>query len=318
MTNFQFPLVTGGAGFIGSNLVNKLSEMSEVIKVYCVDLPNSPRFEQLKLNPKIAIIEADLNDPKSMNLLPKDASVVFALAALNGTSRFYTQPWTVLKGSLVPTLHTIQFYSKIAPILYASSSEVYATTVESQLGQVPTSESVNPSLGDIHNPRWSYAGAKLLGEVALNSAAVEFGAIGAIVRYHNVYGPNMGLDHFIPDFIARVKIGKKEIIGGSNTRSFLHISDALDGTIAAAKVASNSIPLYHLGTSCEVTIKDAAIQILEIMDESPDDLIISPAPSGSVSRRCPDVSKALNELGWSAKISFQTGIKHYLAENNFS
>lgn len=312
------PVVTGGAGFIGSNLVKQLSCMPEVQKVYCIDLPNSPRFQELRTIPKVVIVEADLNKSESIELLPDHPSVVFALAALNGTSRFYSNPWMVLKGSLLPTLNVIDRYKNESPIVYSSSSEVYASTVESHAGAIPTPENISPSLGDIHNPRWSYAGAKMLGEIALNSAAIEHGASGAIVRYHNVFGPNMGLDHFIPDFISRAKNNVRQISGGENTRSFLYISDAIEGTIAAARMVSKEVPIYHLGTSDEMSIKQAADRILELMGQPSSDLKVSPAPAGSVARRCPDISKARNELGWIPKVTFEMGITKYLEENSFS
>jgi UDP-glucose 4-epimerase len=318
MTILHNPVVTGGAGFIGSNLVKRLSDMPEVESIYCVDLPNSPRFQELKNLPKVLIVEVDLNKSDCIDLLPNDPSVVFALAALNGTSRFYSNPWMVLKGSFLPTLNVIEKYKNQSPIVYSSSSEVYASTVEHYAGIIPTPENISPSLNDIHNPRWSYAGAKMLGEIALNSAAVEHGSSGAIVRYHNVFGPNMGLDHFIPDFISRVKRNVLEISGGDNTRSFLYISDAIEGTIAAARVASNRVPIFHLGTSDEMTIKQAAIGILTLMGQSSAELKITPAPPGSVLRRCPDISKARKELGWSPKVTFEMGISRYLEENVFS
>jgi nucleoside-diphosphate-sugar epimerase len=317
VNTIKTPLVTGAAGFIGSHLVNKLSGMDEVEKVYCVDLPNSPRFKQLAKLPKVIIVEADLNKSDSVEMLPNDPSLIFALAALNGTSRFYTNPWMVLKGSFLPTLNIIEKYKEHSPILYSSSSEVYASTVEHHNGTIPTPENISPSINDVHNPRWSYAGAKLFGEIALNAAAVEYGTKGAIVRYHNVYGPNMGLDHFVPDFISRARKNVREISGGNNTRSFLHVSDAIEGTIAAARNANSSVPIYHLGTSDEMTIEQAARKILEIMDQSSDDLKITNAPEGSVARRCPDIAKAAKELGWHPRVSFVDGINNYLHENNF-
>ena len=310
--SLNIPLVTGAGGFVGSHLVRRLSADPMTKLIYAVDLPNSPRLRELSNLPKVKTIELDLKDPRSSDSLPKAVTAVFALAALNGTSRFYSQPWTVLESSTLPTMQVVRKYASEAPILYSSSSEVYANTVECGLATIPTTEDVFPSIGDIHNPRWSYAMAKMYGEVALTSASVELGLQGSIVRYHNVYGGDMGMDHFIPDFIKRVLDGNAEIFGGSNTRSFLHIDDAIEGTILALGKASTEIPVFHLGTSDEMTIEMAARRILKIMSKDSLILKIHEAPTGSVSRRCPDISKALRELGWAPKVTFEQGISSIL------
>ena len=309
------PLVTGAGGFVGSHLVRKLSTHSMTKKIYGVDLPNSPRLRELSKLPKVEIIELDLNDPRSSQQLPKSVSSVFALAALNGTSRFYSKPWTVLESSTLPTILVIRKYAGIAPVLYSSSSEVYAHTIECGLAVIPTPEDVSPSIGDIHNPRWSYAMAKMYGEMALTAASIELNLQGSIVRYHNVYGKDMGTDHFIPDFIGRVLTGSAEVFGGSNTRSFLHIDDAIEGTILALEKASPKVPIFHLGTSDEITIEAAARKILKVMKREDLELEIHDAPVGSVSRRCPDINKALNALGWCPTVTFEQGISSMFVDN---
>jgi UDP-glucose 4-epimerase len=306
------PLVTGAGGFIGSNLAIRLSQMEEVESVYVVDLPNSPRMEMFKSDDKFSVLEVDLTSKDSLELLPEDASIVFALAALNGTGRFYTQPSTVLMNSTLPTLTIIEKYIRDVPIIYSSSSEVYASSVQNFGFPVPTNESVPVSFDDVHNLRWSYGAAKFFGEVALISAASEHNGKGAIVRYHNVYGPNMGVDHFVPDFIGRVKKGVFDVFGSEQTRSFLYIDDAVEGTIAAVKGLSPSVPIYHLGTNEELTILSASKLILKLMDVDPEFLNFLPAPQGSVSRRCADSTKAFAELSWSPVVSFETGIKMIL------
>jgi UDP-glucose 4-epimerase len=310
--SLKSPLVTGAGGFIGSHLVKRLSADPLTTVIYAVDLPKSPRLRDLSKLPKVKVLEIDLNDPKSSELLPNSATSIFALAALNGTSRFYSQPWTVLESSTLPTMLVVRKYSGRAPILYSSSSEVYANSVEFGLAEIPTSENVPLSIGDIHNVRWSYAVAKMYGEMALTAASVELNLEGSIVRYHNVYGKDMGTDHFIPDFMGRVMNGNAEIFGSTNTRSFLHIDDAIEGTILALEKASQKIPIFHLGTSDEMSIETAARKILKIMGRDDLTLKINSAPEGSVSRRCPDTSKATKVLGWRPRVAFEQGIASML------
>ena len=310
---FKRPLVTGAGGFIGFHLAQKLAEKHGTEFVYVADLPENSRLSSFEDNPKFRIIRVDLTHPSAKDLLPDDVTCVFALAALNGTSRFYTQPSTVLMNSTIPTISAIEKYIKTAPIVYASSSETYASAIELFGWEVPTDESVPTVIGDVHNPRWSYATAKLFGEVALVSAAIEYRGTGVIVRYHNVYGPAMGTDHFVPDFIGRAMNGIKQITGADQTRAFMHIDDAIEGTILAASASSLQVPVFHLGSNEEIRIIDAARIILNGLHMSVNELITLDAPVGSVSRRCADTSKAMNLLGWEAKISFKQGIDRILA-----
>lgn len=310
----SFPLVTGAGGFVGSHLVRKLSANPDTKVIYAIDLKSNKRLVELAKIPKVQILELDLCEPRSAELLPDQVSAVFSLAALNGTSRFYSNPWTVLEASTLPTLLVVRKYSGRAPILYTSSSEVYASSVDLGIAGIPTGEDVAISISDIYNPRWSYAVAKIHGEIAFVAAATELGLHGSIVRYHNVYGPDMGGDHFIPDFVGRVMGGVAEIHGGENTRSFLHIDDALNGTILALREASPKVPIFHLGTENEMTIENASRQILKVMGREDLELKVHSAPNGSVLRRCPDISKAKEVLGWYPNISFEEGVKTVIEE----
>ena len=306
------PLVTGAGGFIGSHLANQLVSLPEVEFVYVVDIPNAVRMQAFKNNPKFRVLELDLCAANAEKLLPDDVTVVFALAALNGTGRFYTQPHTVLVNSTIPTLTVLAKYAKYAPIVYSSSSEVYASTIKLLNWVVPTDESVPLAIENVHNPRWSYATAKLFGEIALISAASEMGATGSIVRYHNVYGPDMGVDHFVPDFISRCQKGVIQLNGSEQTRAFMYIDDAVAGTILAARNCTNLIPIFHLGSIEELSILEAAKIVLKEMGIENKEIEILQAPEGSVMRRCADPMKAKNVLGWSANITFSEGIRRIL------
>ena len=306
------PLVTGAGGFIGSHLANQLASLPEVEFVYVVDIPNAVRLQTFKNNPKFRVVELDLCAANAEKLLPNDVSVVFALAALNGTGRFYTQPHTVLVNSTIPTLTVLAKYAKYAPIVYSSSSEVYASTIKLLNWVVPTDESVPFSIENVHNPRWSYATAKLFGEIALISAAGEMGATGSIVRYHNVYGPDMGVDHFVPDFISRCQKGVIQLNGSEQTRAFMYIDDAVAGTILAARNCTNLIPIFHIGSTEELSILEAARIVLKEMGIEKQGIEILQAPEGSVMRRFADPMKAKNVLGWSADITFSEGIRRIL------
>lgn len=313
MGNLSRPLVTGGAGFVGSHLTTKLSELNEVEKIYCVDLPNARRLNFLRLLPKVEVIETDLSRDDSVNVLPDDATAVFALAAWNGTSNFYSNPFKVLQNSSSPTLNTLRKYSGVAPIVYSSSSEVYANTITSLNGQIPTSEEVITSIGDLKNPRWSYAAGKLFGEIALSAACREMKATGVVLRYHNLYGPDMGLDHFVSEFVNRVQNDDISIQGGTSTRSFLYISEAVEATIKALDYVKEIPEIFNIGSVEEISILEASRIILDKMGVDPNRIKSTEEPMGSVYRRCPDISKIEKVFGWKPEINFEQGIDLYLA-----
>jgi UDP-glucose 4-epimerase/UDP-glucuronate decarboxylase len=313
--DLQLPLVTGAGGFIGRNLVLQLAKDPRTEKVIALDMPGSPGFALFRNDPKVHIIEADLSRHDFEFGYKQQPTSIFMLAAMNGTGRFYSQPWDVLMNSTLPTINIINRFQGTCPMLYTSSSEVYASTIATNEALVPTDEEISPSIEDIHNPRWSYATAKLLGEVALQASAIQHGTRGVIIRYHNVYGPDMGVDHFVPDFIQKVKEGKFEIIGAEETRAFLHISDAISGTIAAIEHSSLEVPIFHLGTEEELEISQAAEIILEEMGLQRSKLNFLPSRIGSVKRRVANISKARQILKWEPDIDFRSGIHKFLKED---
>lgn len=311
----RYPLVTGAGGFIGSNLVSTLADSETTVKVYALDRPGNRGLSTFENNPKVELLELDLTRESFPSQLKP--SCVFMLAALNGTSRFYSQPWDVLVNSTLPTFNTIKRFQSLCPILYSSSSEVYASTVNQNPDLIPTREDINLSIEDIHNPRWSYATAKIVGEIAMQSAATQSGLEGVIVRYHNVYGPRMGNDHFVPEFVKKCLSGKYDLIGANQTRAFMFVQDAINGTIAAIRKASKQIPVYNLGSEEELTILSAARVIVEELGLKNADFNVLPSRIGSVNRRIANITKAKSELSWRPEVTFREGIKRTIASQDF-
>lgn len=310
------PLVTGAGGFIGFHLCRYLESLPEVIQVIAVDLKQSINLSKLKNFKKITVLESELGYENVKNLTKYRPTSAFALAALNGTSRFYEQPFRVLEASTIPTLALLSKLDVNCPILYSSSSEVYASNLALGLGQIPTAEDTPLTVEDIHNPRWSYGIAKIHGEMAVVSSAIQHKRKCAIVRYHNVYGPQMGLDHFIPDFIDRARRGIFQVQNPMATRSFLNINDAVRGTVMALTKASIATPIFHLGNNEEISILDAADRILKVMGIENVSIEQLEGPKGSVQRRLPSISKARKELNWIPQVTFENGISDYLKQQS--
>lgn len=307
-------LVTGGLGFIGASLVAALHARGDIVRV----LDNSSRGskEKLREGVSVEIIEGDIRDPLVVQRAVKGVDSVIHLAYVNGTEFFYKHPAYVLDVGVKGMVNVLDACMKhgIPELILASSSEVYQTPPV-----VPTDESAPLSVPDPLNPRYSYGGGKIISELlALNYGREHLKRV-VVFRPHNVYGPMMGFEHVIPQFIGRMKTlqtSKSAPIpfpiqgDGTQTRSFIFIDDFTAGLLSIIDRGEH-LNIYHIGTMEEVTIQTLAEQIASCMDLS---IAVQSGPEafGSTERRCPDISK-LKKLGFSPKFSLAAGLKPTVA-----
>ena len=198
-------LLTGANGFIGSHLKKQIDCIT-VDKEHCD-------------------YNLDLANPQYVNVLPDNIDTVIHLAAFNSTKNFYSTPFDVIESIVLPTMNLLKRYPN-AHFVYAGSSEEYAGTVNRGWANVPTPEDVVLSIEDVTNPRWCYAAGKIAMESAVISHSVQHGNDYTILRYHNVYGPGQQ-NHFIPEFIERLKNNEAVIYGFEDKRSCCYIDDVI-------------------------------------------------------------------------------------------
>ena len=303
-------LVTGAAGFIGLHLAKVLSA-NPALNLILVDNfsrgPKDDAFSSLGLLENVSIQDADIST-QSVSL--PDVDYVFHLASINGTRNFYERPFDVTEAAILPTLSLVSRYrgcGQLKKFVLTSTSEVYAGAVEFGLAGIPTPEGVPAVVSDQMNPRWSYAAGKIAAEQAVLGAWSQFNFPGAVLRYHNVYGPRMGEDHVIPQLIRRFRSGDYRVFGGVNSRSFIFVDDAVEATIAIASSNEATGNIFHVGTEREIKIQDLGQLILKLMNIKAS-LIIEDAPPGSVSRRAPDTARLQSEIGFQPKVSLEEGL----------
>src|SRR5207302_11246248 len=196
----------------------------------------------------------------------------------------------------------------VGELIVASSSEVYQTPPV-----IPTPEDVPLTVPDPLNPRYSYAGGKILSELmALNYGRRQLERV-LIFRPHNVYGPDMGWEHVIPQLAVRTARLRKgagvvrvPIQGsGEERRSFVYISDLVDGVMRIIESGEHR-GIYHVGTSDEVSIAELAREIGRALGCD-----VEPAPgelrAGGTLRRCPDIAK-MRTLGYVPRVSLREGL----------
>ena len=237
--------------------------------------------------------------------------IVFHLAAINGTRFFYEIPHEVIRVNLITLFNILELLPEFGnpKFVWTSSSEVYAGSFEFAELPIPTPEDVPLSISDIFNPRFTYAGSKIAGElICLNYARAHDFDI-SIVRPHNIYGPGMGSEHVILKFLLRI-LGKEDpfpIYGAENSRAFCYITDFVEGLEKIAKSHKTNREILNLGNDKEIKIIDLAKLMFGIFNFHPK-VEIFPAPPGSVLRRCPDISKVKKLVNYEPKIDLQEGI----------
>jgi nucleoside-diphosphate-sugar epimerase len=305
-------LVTGGSGFIGSGLVQALVKAGHRVRVLDDNSRGSPRRLANVAN-DIEFIAGDIRDPVAVEKAVQGIDEVHHLAFVNGTEFFYSRPELVLDVGVRGMINVIDACRKhgIGTLVLASSSEVYQTPPKT-----PTDESVPLSIPDPLNPRYSYGGGKLISELlAINFGRKFFDRV-LIFRPHNVYGPDMGWEHVIPQFALRLDAAAKkqpsgklifEIQGtGKETRSFCFIDDLVSGVMVMLEKGEH-LGIYHIGAAEEIAIAELAHRIARISGREIE-LVAGKPVAGGTARRCPDISK-LAGLGYKPRVPLSEGLK---------
>lgn len=308
----KFYLVTGGTGFIGSALVRRLVQDGHRVRV----LDNDSRGSQERLADVAADLEfatADIRDGAAVATAAAGVDSIIHLAFVNGTRFFYEKPELVLDVGVRGMLSVLDACrsENIGELILASSSEAYQTPPT-----VPTAEDTPLSIPDPLNPRYSYGGGKLICELmAINYGRTGFDRV-VIFRPHNVYGPQMGWEHVLPEFALRMKklcaenpTGKISFPiqgSGEETRAFIYIDDFTDGLTKIIEKGEH-LNIYHIGTQDERSIAEVAQAVATHYNRDME-IVPGKSPKGGTPRRCPDITK-LRGLGFAPKWNFQAGVE---------
>ncbi|MGE5580986.1 MAG: NAD-dependent epimerase/dehydratase family protein [Bacillota bacterium] len=317
-------LITGGCGFLGSNLAKRMINEGYFVRVF----DNSFRGNKSKLGnyfSDIDFVEGDIRDLDAVDKACQGMDVIFHLAFINGTKYFYEIPEKVLEVGVKGAMNTLEAALKnnLAKYILASSSEVYQEPTA-----IPTPETERAIIPDIMNPRYSYAGGKIISELLAINYCRHSKMTATIFRPHNIYGPDMGFEHVIPEFILRMKklsdnfrLNQIEFPlqgTGKETRAFCYIDDFIDGLMVVLK-SGNPNEIYNIGNDHEeIPISDLAEKIAHLLN-----LHIKinhqESPLGSAPRRRPCIDK-LKKLGYNPTVSLEDGllktIEWYISRND--
>jgi nucleoside-diphosphate-sugar epimerase len=309
-------LVTGGSGFIGSALVKSLLRRGHQVRVF--DDNSRGSLERLRdALSELEFVSGDIRDPDQVRRACAGMDAVCHLAYINGTEYFYSKPALVLEVGVKGMLNVLDGCRSegVSELLLMSSSEVYQTPPV-----IPTPENVPLIVPDVMEARYSYGGGKIISELlAINYGRNDFSRV-LVVRPHNVYGPDMGFQHVIPQFALRLEqmLAKQEgrealkfpIQGsGQETRSFVYIDD-FSRAMEIVLDRGEHLQIYHLGTDEECAISDVARLVARSMGAT---IEVQPGQllPGSSPRRCPDISK-IRQLGFEPAVTLADGIDRYV------
>lgn len=293
-------LVTGGCGFIGHHLVERLLDDGETVKV--IDNYSRGQIEW----PDAEYIRGDICTPLELDFAAESADEIIHLAYINGTPNFYERPDEVLDVAVKGMTNVIDTckIKNVRKLTLVSSSEVCRAKLD-----LPD-ETIPLVIPDPFNPRYSYSAGKIISEMLAIHNAKLFDRL-LIARPFNIYGPGMSEGHCIPDFIARLRQlngNQFEILGsGQETRSFCYIDDFIDGFMFMREKGEH-MGIYNIGTSEEITIADLAHTIAAMDDRFIKIKQLNQLREGDAVRRKPDISK-LAALGYKPKIDLSEGLR---------
>lgn len=286
-------LITGGAGFIGSCLAERLAKDPNN-NIVIVDNLVTGNISKIPVSEhgNLRFIKADVNSFKDISgiFYSGNFDYVFHYAALVGVSRTLAHPVMVLNDILgIKNVLNLSKNAGVKRVFYSSSSEVYGEPVE-----MPQNEHTTPL-----NSRLPYAIVKNVGEAYLRSFKKEYGLSFTIFRFFNTYGPRQSKDFVMSRFMEAALTGRDlEVYGdGSQSRTFCHVHDNVDACVAAFQNNLFVDDIVNIGNDRETTIVELAKMILEITGSNSRIVHLPPLKEGDMTRRKPDITKMKQLLG---------------------
>ena len=296
-------LITGGAGFVGSHLCDRLVEDGH--EVLCVDnFFTGSRDNILELidQPHFELLRHDVTFP-----LYVEVDEIYNLACPASPIHYQMDPVQTTKTSVHGAINMLGLAKRTkAKILQASTSEVYGDPEvppqgEDYLGHVNT-------IG----PRGCYDEGKRCAETLFFDYHRQYNVKIRVARIFNTYGPRMHPDdgRVVSNFIVQALKGEPITIygDGSQTRSFCFVDDLVNGLVRLMEADNTITGPVNLGNPVEMTIRELAEQVIE-MTGAKSELIEKPLPSDDPTQRCPDINRAKTQLGWVPSVALEDGLK---------
>lgn len=302
-------LVTGGAGFIGSHIAERLVKRGDSVRVYD-NLSTGTTENFAHLGDAVEFVEGDLQDVDKMAAAVEGIDVVFHQGALASVPRSIDRPLDSHDACVTGTVVLLDSCRKagVRRVVYAASSSAYG---DSPI--MPKAEAHLPG------PLSPYAAAKLAGELYCEAFANSYDLETVRIRYFNVFGPrqdpNSPYSAVIPLFVAALLRGERPTIygDGEQSRDFTFVGNVADANLLAAEAEADTVSgnVYNVACGGSLSVNDLLRAICESLNK-PFDPIYAPARTGDVKKSWADISAAQRDLGYNPEIDFEAGLKETL------
>jgi UDP-glucose 4-epimerase len=312
-------LITGGAGFIGSHLAEKLVARGDQVVIFD-NLSTGSANNLSGIREKVKFEEGNILDKSVIDKLVADSDYVVHLAAALGVFNIVNKPLESLKTNLQGSEIVLEACDKYRkPVLVASTSEIYGKN-----DKVPLNEEDDRIIGHPLKSRWSYSEAKAVDESLAYFYYLENKLPIRIVRFFNTVGPRQ-IGHYgmvVPRFVsAALKNEPLSVYGsGDQIRCFCHVTDAVRGLLLVMDSDRAVGEVFNVGNNQQISIMELAKKVIEITGSKStiEKIAYEKAyPQGfeDMQRRVPDISKIKQVLGWSPEINLDQIIKDIAAFN---
>ena len=307
-------LVTGGSGFIGSHLIEKLLENGNEVHVFdLAPLDKADNLREVKNHPGLRYVEGDIRDKEAMRKFWRpDAAAVYHLASVVGIKNYIADPLKLIDISVIGTKQLLEIARDHGTkVIFSSTSEIYGKNPA-----VPWDEAGDRVLGPTSVDRWSYSSAKAVCEHMLYGINRQCGLPFSIVRFFNAYGPRQNSFFVVSQSVYKVLRNEQPLLydDGNMTRCFTFIGDIVRGLLEVAVNPKAVGEAFNLGNSVEVTMREVVETVLRVSGSSVGYKVFDTTKEygdryEDIPRRIPKVEKAARLLGWKAEVQLEEGVR---------
>lgn len=302
--------LTGGAGFIGTHLAERLCDQAEIVLFDNFRRDSLSALPKLSNHPNVKVTSGDVLEPASVRAALEGSDTVVHMAAIAGVSSYYNEPLRTLKVNILGTVNVLEqaVQAGVKNFVHFSTSEVFGSNA------LWVDESCPYQIGPVTDRRWTYATSKLAGEQFTLRFGEQYGMKCSIVRPFNIYGPRQTGEGAISNFCRAIVEGKTlKVYGdGSPLRAWCFVSDMVDAVMAVLATPEAAGQAFNIGNPREVeTTLGLARRVAQLGNGVR--IEMEAIDRAEVRARIPNIDRARQVLKFEPKVSLEQGLRETLA-----